>query len=54
MCPHSAKSTTKGKSPASNRSEFPSYGDWLFGQSDEALADLLTRLLASNLSLIHI
>ncbi|MGJ4093717.1 helicase-associated domain-containing protein [Corynebacterium macclintockiae] len=48
MCPHSAKSTTKGKSPASTRSGFPSYGDWLFGQSDEALADLLTRLLASN------
>ncbi|WP_293818733.1 helicase-associated domain-containing protein [uncultured Corynebacterium sp.] len=45
---NSANSTADGKAPASLRSEFPSYGDWLFAQSDEALADLLTRLLASN------
>ncbi|MCG7268040.1 helicase-associated domain-containing protein [Corynebacterium sp. ACRQJ] len=45
---NSANSTADGGSPASLRSEFPSYGDWLFAQTDEALADLLTRLLASN------
>lgn len=45
---NSANSTSDGGSPASLRSEFPSYGDWLFAQTDEALADLLTRLLASN------
>lgn len=45
---NSANSTADGSSPASLRSEFPSYGDWLFGQTDEALADLLSRLLASN------
>lgn len=45
---NSANPTADGSSPASLRSEFPSYGDWLFGQTDEALADLLSRLLASN------
>ncbi|MCG7259151.1 MULTISPECIES: helicase-associated domain-containing protein [unclassified Corynebacterium] len=45
---NSANPTADGSSSASLRSEFPSYGDWLFGQTDEALADLLSRLLASN------
>lgn len=45
---NSANPTADGSSPASLRSEFPSYGDWLFGQTDEALAELLARLLASN------
>lgn len=45
---NSANPTADGSSPASLRSEFPSYGDWLFGQTDEALAELLSRLLASN------
>lgn len=48
MHDNSANSTADGSSPASLRSGFPSYGEWLFGQSDEALADLLTRLLESN------
>ena len=48
MQPNSANSTPTGTSSASTRSGFPSYGDWLFGQTDEALADLLTRLLSSN------
>lgn len=45
---NSANPTADGSSSASLRNEFPSYGDWLFGQTDEALADLLSRLLASN------
>lgn len=48
MYHNSANPTADGSSPASLRSEFPSYGDWLFGQTDEALAELLARLLASN------
>ena len=48
MHPDSANSTPTGTSSASTRRGFPSYGDWLFGQTDEALADLLTRLLSSN------
>lgn len=48
MHDNSANSTADDSSPASLRSGFPSYGEWLFGQSDGALADLLTRLLESN------
>lgn len=48
MHPNSANSTTEGASTVPAPNGFPSYGDWLFAQTDESLADLLTRLLTSN------